>query len=49
VVVNRGDVGQQRGWRIDYQIATPAIAASTSSRDLQKPALQRPRSLVVLN
>ena len=43
---NRGQAWTKNvGWRIDYQIATPGIAASGAARvDLQDEALLRPRA-----
>ena len=43
---NRGQAWANNvGWRIDYQIATPAIAAKAHARgDLHEPALLRPRA-----
>ena len=42
---NRGDAWAKNvGWRIDYQIATPGIAARAhAARDLQEPAVLRSR------
>ena len=43
---NRGQAWEKNvGWRIDYQIATPGIAATRAARvDLQGQALLRPRA-----
>ncbi len=43
---NRGQAWAKNvGWRIDYQIATPGIAATGEGRgDLHEPALLRPRA-----
>ena len=43
---NRGQAWAKNvGWRIDYQIATPGIAAKAHAAcDLQEPALLRPRA-----
>ena len=42
---NRGQAWKKNvGWRIDYQIATPGIAAARAGVDLQGEALLRPRA-----